>query len=187
MPFFCIIGGSRAERVDAARELAARAGGELVPPFPTIRWPFTRSILPTHEFSAPAGVVIEDLHLAFPAGQKPGTRLVLTQSTYQLQRWIDWLDQHPHVSVVAHASRAGLTDGAPESASGRGPWSRIHVRELQGDDGSAPESADAQVVELRRAFRESADARLAIVRAAIASDSANPALWLLLGSVLMEL
>ena len=186
MPFSCIIGGSRAERVDAARGLAASAG-ELIPGFPTIRWPFTRSILPTHELSSPAVVLLEDLHLAFPAGQKPGTRLVLTQSTYQLQRWIDWLDQHPHVSVVAHASRAGLTDGAPESASGRGPWSRIHVRELPGDDGAAPESADAQVVELRRAFRESEHERLAIARAAIASDSENPALWLLLGSVLMEL
>ena len=43
------------------------------------------------------------------------------------------------------------------------------------------------MVELRRAFRESEHERLAIVRAAIASDSENPALWLLLGSVLMEL
>src|SRR5215217_6910380 len=101
MPFSCIIGGSRAERVDAARGLAA-SGGDLIPAVPTIYWPFTRSILPTHEPSSPAVVVIEDLHLAFPAGQKPGTRLVLTQSTYQLQRWIDWLDQHPHASVVAH-------------------------------------------------------------------------------------
>ena len=108
MPFSCIIGGSRAERVDAARELAASAGGELIPAVPTIRWPFSRSILPAHELSSQAVVLLEDLHLAFPAGQKPGTRLVLTQSTYQLQRWIDWLDQHPHVSVVAHASRAAL-------------------------------------------------------------------------------
>ena len=187
MPFTCIIGGSRGERAAAARELAAHTGGELLPTVPTTHWPFLRTILPEHNTNFPAVVLIEDLHLAFPSGQKPGTRLILTQSTYQLQRWIDWLDRHPHVSVVAHASQAGLTDGAPERAAGRGPWSRIQVRALQGDDGSAPDSAAPSPLELRQAFTVSETERLAIVRAAIGRDRANPALWTLLGSVLMEL
>src|SRR5215218_6579201 len=127
MPFSCIIGGSRSDRVVSARDAAALAGSTLVPAVPASQWPFTRTILPALDANATAVVLIEDLHFAFPAGQTPGTRLVLTQSTYQLQRWIDWLDQHPHASVVAHGSRAGLTKGAPEWAAGRGPWSRIHV------------------------------------------------------------
>src|SRR5690349_15158820 len=137
MPFSCIIGGHRAERVIAAREVAAPAGSTPVPAVPAARWPFTRSILPSLASDARAAILIADLPHAFPTGQKPGTRLVLTQSTYQLQRWIDWLEQHPHVSVVAHASRAALTKGAPESAAGRGPWTRIGVMELQGDEAFA--------------------------------------------------
>jgi len=53
-------------------------------------------------------------------------RLVLTQATYQLQRWLDWLALHPAVSVIADFSSAP----APllqEARTRRGPWSRIEL------------------------------------------------------------
>src|SRR5678815_4882069 len=131
MPFSCIVGGHRPDRVVTAREVAVLAGGPLVPAVPATHWPFTRTILPTLESNSPAVVLIDDLHLAFPLGQTPGTRLVLTQSTYQLQRWIDWLERHPRASVVAHASKSALAKVAPESTAGRGPWGRIGLVDLQ--------------------------------------------------------
>ena len=192
MPFSCIIGGSRSERLVAAREVAVLAGGTLVPALSATLWPFTPNILPAPGSDSPAVVLIDDLHLAFPAGQTPGTRLVLTQSTYQLQRWIDWLDQHPRVSVVAHASKAALAKVAPESTAGRGPWSRIGLMDLQGDDASPSAENAGELRDLVDAFTLGPEERLAVVRAAVARaavspDGANAALLLLLGSVFMEL
>ena len=188
MPFSCIIGGSRTHRAVTARETAALAGHPLVPAVLAAQWPFTRAILPTLDPDSPAVVLIEDLHLACPAGQTPGTRLVLTQSTYQLQRWIDWLAQHPRASVVAHASKAALTQVAPESTAGRGPWSHIGLMDLQGDDDAVVSGDDdTPLSDLRNAFTLGPAERLTVVRAAVARDDANAALQLLLGSVLMEL
>jgi tetratricopeptide (TPR) repeat protein len=187
MPFSCIIGGSRSDRVVSARDAAALAGSTLVPAVPASQWPFTRTILPALDANATAVVLIEDLHFAFPAGQTPGTRLVLTQSTYQLQRWNDWLDQHPRVSVVAHASKAALAQVAPESSAGRGPWSRVDVVDLPGDESLPSDNEDGGPDDLRRAFMVGVDARLDAVKAAVARDTHNPALQLLLASVLMEL
>jgi tetratricopeptide (TPR) repeat protein len=193
MAFSCILGGSRTDRVAAAREVAALAAGStLVPAVPTTHWPFTRAILPTLDAHSPTVVLIDDLHLAFPAGQMPGTRLVLTQSTYQLQRWIDWLAMHPRASVVAHASKAPLAKVAPESTAARGPWSQISLMDLQGDDESAGGEDSGEFRELQAAFTLGPEERLAIVRAAVARaaasrDGANVALFLLLGSVHMEL
>jgi tetratricopeptide (TPR) repeat protein len=187
MPFSCIVGGHRRDRVVTAREVAVLAGGPLVPAVPATHWPFTRTILPTLESNSPAVVLIDDLHLAFPLGQTPGTRLVLTQSTYQLQRWIDWLERHPRASVVAHASKSALAMVAPESTAGRGPWGRIGLVDLQGDDDVSPGAGAGELADLRDAFAVGPEERLAVVRAAVTRDSANTALHLLLGSVLMEL
>jgi tetratricopeptide (TPR) repeat protein len=187
MPFSCIIGGSRTDRAATAREVATRAGGTLVPSVPATGWPFTRTILPSVNSSSPTVVLIDDLHLAFPVGQTPGTRLVLTQSTYQLQRWIDWLERHPRAAVVAHASKAALATVAPESTAGRGPWRQIGIMDLQGDDAVPPGEDSGELGDLRDAFTRGPEERLAVVRAAVARDSANAALLLLLGSVHMEL
>jgi tetratricopeptide (TPR) repeat protein len=186
VPFSCIIGGSRTHRAVTARQVAEQAGGILVPSVPATHWPFTRTILPPADSRSPTVVLIDDLHLAFPVGQTPGTRLVLTQSTYQLQRWIDWLEQHPRASVVAHASKAALAKVAPESTAGRGPWSRIGLIDLQGDDDAPPGEDSGGLRDLRDAFTRGPEERLAVVRAAVARDGANAALLLLLGSVHME-
>ena len=60
-------------------------------------WPFRRTIVPA---PGPAVIVIPALHDAFPTGQTGSARLVTTQSTYQLQRWLDWLDASPSTVAV---------------------------------------------------------------------------------------
>ena len=64
----------------------------------------------------PRSVVIEDIDRAFPDRQQGGTRLVLTQSTYLLQKWIDRLDEGDR--IIATADRAALERCAPEVFSG---------------------------------------------------------------------
>ncbi len=107
----------------------------------TASWPFRRHITPSGD--PPARIRLPHLHRAFPAGQTSGTRLVLTQATYQLQRWLDWLDAHPAVIVVGDLSAAPSAQ-AREAFSRRGPWARIAVeavplREAEPGDDDPPE------------------------------------------------
>jgi tetratricopeptide (TPR) repeat protein len=188
MAFHCVVGGSRTERSAAARRLAgaeANPATGIEPALAAARWPFTRSILPAAALPAGRVILIEDLHLAFPAGQTSGTRLVLTQSTYQLQRWLDWIDRHTGL-VVAHASHAGLSASAPEAWDRRGPWRRIELLELEGDEPAALDAGDPAAA-LHNAFAVSAPERLAAFRAAAAREPGNAAVALAVSSVHMEL
>lgn len=161
----------------------------------TSSWPFQRDVV----VDPPArGTVIwiRDLHLAFPAGQTAGTRLILTQSTYQLQRWLDWLDTTPEVALVADASRASLERSSPEAFAHRGPWSRITIvdgPDAASQDGagvdSLPGAGDAMVPHpLHDAFTQ-ADARrrLEACHAALAEVEDEPARYLAFASACMEL
>jgi tetratricopeptide (TPR) repeat protein len=56
----------------------------------------------------------------------PGIRLVLTQSTYVLQRLLDWQDASPGLEIVADADDRIR----PELSGRRGPWSRIALTDL---------------------------------------------------------
>ena len=68
------------------------------------------------------------LDAAFPNQQTRGTRLILTQSTYLLQRVIDVLGNEGQ--IVATADRAALERNAPEAFYGRGPWRYFELIEL---------------------------------------------------------
>ena len=68
----------------------------------------------------PRLIRIDDLERAFPNAQTSGTRLILTQSTYLLQKWIDLLG--PGDRIVATADAAQLAINAPEMVKRRGPW-----------------------------------------------------------------
>jgi tetratricopeptide (TPR) repeat protein len=134
----------------------------------------------------PGVVWLPDLHLAFPSGQTPGTRLVLTQSTYQLQRWIDWLDSSPGFAVVAHASGSALARSAAEAQARRGPWFRIEIVELEGDDDDDEPPGELED-ELGTAFTAgSQDERVDACARAILGDPENPALRLAEASAWME-
>lgn len=73
----------------------------------------------------PRLVRIADLHAAFPNNQVTGTRLVLTQSTYTLQKWLDALAEGD--AVVATANRAAMEHDAPEAFERRGPWRHFSI------------------------------------------------------------
>jgi tetratricopeptide (TPR) repeat protein len=182
MFFVCVVGGRRDARVAAAH---ARLAGisRVITPIAPADWPFTRDVLPDIETTTPATILIEDLHLAFPTTQTAGTRLVLTQSTYQLQRWLDRFDAVPGLTIVAHASKSALMRGAPEAFARRGPWHRITLQELPGDD----EDGSLNAPGLGAAFAESPGDRLETFRVASARDSENAALQLGVASTLMEL
>ena len=110
---------------------------------------------------------------------------MLTQSTYQLQRWIDWLEDRPGTTVIAHASRSALSRGAPEAFAGRGPWA--HIDRIDLDDDDAEDGIDLDE-SLAGAFSDP-EARRRVERFSRAADSApsNPALHLAVGSARMEL
>ena len=117
-----ILGGSPADRRRAARE-RIRPDHHLVIldaatlPFvrvSTERWP-----------SPPRTIVIDDVERAFPDNQVGGTRLVLTQSVYLIQKWIDALDANDR--IVATGDRAPLERCAPETLQRRGVWRRFEI------------------------------------------------------------
>jgi tetratricopeptide (TPR) repeat protein len=191
MAFRCVVGGSRAAREALARELAEADGLRVVPQPPVWRWPFQRDVLPS-PIDGPYVVWLPDLHLAFLTGQTPGTRLVLTQSTYQLQRWLDWLDTRPGVTVVAHAERRALARSAAEAFSRRGAWQRIDLIELGHDDEHGDEpgavSSETELADLRAAFeRGTPGQRLDASARAAAAYARNPAIHLAAASANMEL
>jgi len=106
-------------------------------------WPFRRHVTPS-SLTPPSRIRLRGLHRAFPAGQTSGTRLVLTQATYQLQRWLDWLGANPSVVVLGDYSAASPAQ-AREAFARRGPWARIAVEAVPPrvpDEDIHPEPSD---------------------------------------------
>src|SRR5919204_301972 len=135
-----IVGGSRTERLDRARVWVEHALSEN----PALvvwrgenpeRWPF-RPIAVGLPSEATPLVWVNDIEHAFPNHQVGGTRLVLTQSTYVLQKWCDLLATRSGSLFLAVGSENGLERNAPEVFAGRGPWGRFTIRRVapEGDD-----------------------------------------------------
>ena len=74
---------------------------------------------------APRVLLLDDADRAFPDAQAGGTRLVLTQSIYVLQKWVDRLDEGDR--IVATADRDALQRCAPEAFQSRGPWQSFDI------------------------------------------------------------
>lgn len=183
-----MLGDDRDVRVARVRQfLAHRAFQEIQT---AAFWPFQREVLPVRtELDV---IWIRDLHLAFPAGQTSGTRLVLTQSTYQLQRWLDWLDRNRGITVIADAQRTALRQSSPEAFTGRGPWRHIEIVDA-GEDmaadqttpraGGLHEGSNA----LHAAFMQGDPSqRMDVCRHAADVDADNAALQLAFASTCME-
>jgi|SRR5688572_12045166 tetratricopeptide (TPR) repeat protein len=165
-----------------AETAEALVGNRAVQTDETARsWPFRRFVVPAHSAGEPEAVVIKSLHDAFPTGQTGAARLVLTQSTYQLQRWIDWLDANPSavaVGVLSNPSRDLMRDAGAR----RGPWARLDVVEVA--LASTPDPAGDP---LHDAFRQTdPETRYRACRSAAAESPSDPALALALGSACME-
>jgi tetratricopeptide (TPR) repeat protein len=149
--------------------------------------PFRRHITPSG--TPPPRIRLLGLHRAFPAGQTSGTRLVLTQATYQLQRWLDWLDATPGVTVLGDYSAASPAQSR-EAFARRGPWARIAVEAVPArlpDAGNDGEPSDP-FEPLRAAFeRGTAEDRWRHSRRLGYDYPSHPALHLAHASACMEL
>jgi tetratricopeptide (TPR) repeat protein len=152
----------------------------------------------------PRVLLLHDVECAFPIAQVGGTRLVLTQSTYLLQTWIDRLSDSD--CIIATADRAALERCAPESLRGRGPWGRFEVVDL-GNSGGHINTKDTKDTEetkekpssvssvsdqpsnrlLARAYALSDPAeRLRLCREATERAPESPGAWLALASACRE-
>ncbi len=148
--------------------------------------------------AAPRVILIDDVHLAFPDAQTGGTRLVLTQSTYLLQKWVDRLDEGDR--IVATADRAALERCAPEAFQGRGPWQYFGLIDDKDTKDTKDVLEDQTFVSpvslcwislspklLERAFSASEPAeRLRLCREAIALEPASAVAHLALASACRE-
>jgi Tfp pilus assembly protein PilF len=186
-----VTGGTRAARDAAVAERVRACGGAAVRDVEPRTWPFLVRLDDLAPGSDPVVLVVRDLEAAFPDGQTGGTRFVLTQSSYQMQRWLDCADARGHLAIVADASDAGLRARAPEAFARRGPWARIERVNLSGgDDTSPPDTVAADAGPygtLAGAFEvPDQDERLARCRRAADMAADDAAVQLALGSALME-
>ncbi len=189
--YLLIVGGRRAARAREAAQRLVEAAPDATPvALDAATLPFIRASRAAVTAS-PAALVIEDVERAFPSHQAGGTRLVLTQSTYAIQKWLDQLT--PGDCVIATADGGALRRDAPEALQRRGPWAAFQIVDLSSTthvpraDAPAPAlPADARgrhvVAELlARAYASaSGEDRLTLCReaAAVAPDSAVAALAL---------
>jgi tetratricopeptide (TPR) repeat protein len=112
-----VMGGSHADRARHAQAHIPQTTAVVTLDAATL--PFVRArdvALPP----SPRALFIDDIDRAFPDAQTNGIRLVLTQSTYLLQTWVDRLDEGDRIVVTA--DRAALEANAPEALQRRGPW-----------------------------------------------------------------
>ena len=187
-----IVGGDRDDRRRAARLRVA--GAQTVVALDATALPFTRPedvALPP----SPRALVLDDLERAFPDAQAGGTRLVLTQSTYLMQKWVDVLDDAD--LIVATADRAALARSAPEAFQSRGPWQGfdiINTGDTEDTKEDPPLASSASVAStqpaihlLARAFAATDHAdRLRLCREATASAPDSAVAWLALASASRE-
>ena len=178
-----ILGGTRDRRLEIARA-AGTSASPLFLDAATLPFTLVGAVsLPAQ----PRAIVIDEIDRAFPDRQSGGTRLVLTQSIYLLQKWVDRLDTGDR--IIATADRAALERCAPEFLQARGCWSAFAITDVgAGDRGveasrseaDSPASASPQPLApspfpiaemLARAFASGDPAdRLRLCRDAVALD-----------------
>jgi tetratricopeptide (TPR) repeat protein len=96
---------------------------------------------------SPRAVVVHDIERAFPDAQTNGVRLVLTQSTYLLQTWLDRLEAGD--SLLATADEAAIERVAPEALKHRGPWREFELRRLDNST-RALTTEDSDIIEEKK-------------------------------------
>ena len=123
----------------------------------------------------PRLIRLDDIEGAFPNAQTGGIKLVLTQSTYLLQRWVDTLDGADR--IIATADRVELERIAPEASQKRGAWRLFDVIDLGRADTDASSATLRVAVSsqgpeplLVRAFQSpDAEERFQLCRTAVAT------------------
>jgi tetratricopeptide (TPR) repeat protein len=117
-----ILGATSADRHRAARERVPPRHHVVVLDAATL--PFVR-VSAARLPPPPRVVLVDDIERAFPDNQTGSTRLVLTQSVYLVQKWMDAIGADDQ--MVATADRAALEQCAPEALQQRGPWRRFRI------------------------------------------------------------
>jgi tetratricopeptide (TPR) repeat protein len=117
-----IVGATAADRHRAARERVPPRHHVVVLDAATL--PFVR-VSAARLPPPPRVVLVDDIERAFPDNQTGSTRLVLTQSVYLVQKWMDAIGADNQ--IVATADRAALERCAPEALLQRGPWRRFRI------------------------------------------------------------
>ena len=112
---------------------------------------------------------------------------MLTQSAWQLQRWLDWLERRGDAWVVAGADARALRNAAPEAFDARGPWARVELVVLEGGDETGPPAPAPARSALHAAFTTTDPAeRLARCRRAVEASPGDAVALTALGSACME-
>ena len=179
-----IVGKSRADRLRYAPQSSTERLSAALLPFR----------LPVASAVTPRLIRIDDVDLGFPNAQTTGTRLILTQSTYLLQKWLDALQ--PQDRMLLTADRLALTTVAREALEGRGPWRRFQLVDLDSEAASsnedpaalpvAPEPTETERLLVSAFESPSPEGRLALCRRAAQSNPASPVTELALASACRE-
>jgi tetratricopeptide (TPR) repeat protein len=191
-----IVGGTRAERLIAAR---AAAISTTVIALDAATLPFVRPSDVSLPDSTPRTVLLDQVDRAFPDAQSPDTRLVLTQSAYLLQTWIDALDSGGR--IIAMADRMALERAAPEAFKRRGPWDAFEIQQIDNSGGNT-DTKDTKDTErddlfmssrpaselLAKAYAPTVDSevRLRLCGEAVALEPQSAVAWLALASARRE-
>ena len=130
-----ILGGSRDRRIAAAR---ARSGADCMT-IDAATLPFVRPTATRLAGSGPRTLAVDDVERAFPNAQAGATRLVLTQSTYLVQKLLDLLNDDSQ--LILTADRAALEQRAAEAFQARGPWGAFELVDLDAD--ATPAAGDS--------------------------------------------
>jgi tetratricopeptide (TPR) repeat protein len=184
-----IVGGSRRERRQAARDRLGADRTVVALDAPTL--PFVRPSDLSLPEATPRTFLIDEIDRAFPDAQSPETRLVLTQSTYLLQAWIDAIGESDR--IVATADRSALERTAPEALKGRGPWGTFEIQQLGSSQDDIDTNNPHNTVEspaaalLAEAYTSTdSEVRLRLCREALVLDPQSAVAWLSLASARRE-
>jgi tetratricopeptide (TPR) repeat protein len=182
-----IVGGTRAARIDLADRLARASAvpSSLHRHVEAAALSFS-GVDDARRPETGAGLLrIDDVEQAVPNRQRNGTRLILTQSGYLLQRL---LDVCPESSIIVTGDREELETAAPEALQGRGPWRSFTVQEAEASaDASRDDKAPPVHGLLPAAYAaDSADERVALCQQAVAESPDSAVAWLCLGSACLE-
>lgn len=190
-----VVRGPAAARQAVARRLLAQLAAQaphtrLLPTPPAPDWPFRHPLVPPAGNEETPGVVfVPDLHEAFVNAQTNATRLVTTQPLYLLALWMQCLDAHPGLRLLATMDADSTRAHGPEALDGRGAWrqvSWIDATDADADAHAAPAAPVPTRDGLPQAFRFATPAER-VTGAGRALDAARtPAHLLAMASVCME-
>jgi tetratricopeptide (TPR) repeat protein len=120
-----VVGGSPADRARLAHQRIPRTYAVIQLDAGMLPFVRARDVpLPL----PPRVILVHDVERAFPGAQTNGIRLVLTQSTYLLQTWLDRLAADD--LIVLTADGAALEANAPEAFRSRGPWRSVELQRV---------------------------------------------------------